>query len=119
MKIMIVDDHTDMRRMLKNLISFSDTELECVECKSGQEAISSYLSHKPNWVLMDIELKSTSGFDVTKEIYALDADAKVIIVTSYDTPTFRRKAKKLNVHGFVCKDKLSDLQQLLSSPSKK
>lgn len=114
---MIVDDHADMRRVLKNLISLSFTELELVECENGEEAIASYMDHKPDWVLMDIELKSMSGFDVTEEIFAMDSQANVIIVTSYDTPTFRKKAKKLNVQGFVCKDKLSDLQQLLSNQS--
>ncbi|MEQ8525226.1 response regulator transcription factor [Gracilimonas sp.] len=113
MKIMIVDDHADMRRMLKNFISLSDTELNFIECESGEKAIENYMDLKPDLMLMDIELKSMSGFTVTEEIYKQDSNAKIIIVTSYDTPTFRRKAKKLNVKSFVCKDNLKELNQII------
>ena len=110
---MIVDDHAGMRRVLRNYISLSGNELEFVECESGEKAIADYMDHKPDWVLTDIELKSMSGFDVIEEIQAQDPSANLIIVTSYHTPTFRRKAKRLNIRGFVCKDDLNDLNQLL------
>ena len=64
---------------------------------------------------MDIELKSMSGFDVTTQIYEQNSNAKVIIVTSYDTSTFRRKAERLNVEGFISKDSLSDINQILQT----
>jgi len=111
---MIVDDHADMRRVLKHIVSQSETEIEeFIECAHGEEALSNYKTHKPDCVLMDIELKSMSGFQVVEEIYGEDPDAKIIMVTSYDTPTFRRKAKELHTEGFVCKDNLKELNQLL------
>ncbi|MDR9416550.1 MAG: response regulator transcription factor [Gracilimonas sp.] len=116
MKIMIVEDHADMRRMLNNIITNSFTDqVEVIECENGEEAILQYPVSRPDCVLMDIELKSMSGFKVIEEIYGHNADARVIMVTTYYTPTFRRKAEILNVKGFVSKDKLSDLQQLLSN----
>lgn len=111
---MIVDDHADMRRVLMSLIThYSYESVEFIECQSGEDAIIQYPQNNPDYVLMDIELKSMSGFQVTEEIYKQNAGAKIIIVTSYDTPTFRRKAKDLHTTGFVSKDKLSDLQQFL------
>lgn len=115
---MIVDDHADMRRVLGDIAKNSFTEtIEIMECESGEVAIAQYPVQKPDWVLMDVELKSMSGFKVTEEIYGHDKGAKVIIVTSYDTPTFRRKAKKLNVQGFVSKDELSSINKILSNIS--
>lgn len=110
---MIVDDHVDMRRVLSDIAknSFIET-VEITECETGEEAIEQYPLLKPEWVLMDIELKSMSGFKVAEEIYNLDRSAKVIIVTSYNTPIFRRKAKQIQTFGFVTKDNLSDLYQL-------
>lgn len=116
MKIMIVDDHPDMRRVLRNIVMLALKEpVEIFECGCGEDATNQFSSIKPDMVLMDIELKSMSGFTVAEEIYELDAEAKIIIVTSYNTPTFRRKAKQLNTYGFVCKDNLSDLDQLLQN----
>ena len=111
---MIVDDHADMRRVLRNVVQLSFTApVEFMECDSGEIAIAQYAGFSPNLVLMDVELKSMSGFEVTEELMNQDEGAKVVIVTSYDTPSFRRKAKKLQTKGFICKDRLTDLHQLL------
>lgn len=116
MKIMIVDDHPDMRRVLGNIVTLAlDGQVKLYKFESGEEAIAKYAEIEPNVVLMDIEIRSMSGFKVTEEIIAHDSDAKVIIVTSYNTPTFRRKAKQLQTYGFVSKDNLSDLYPLLQS----
>ena len=113
---MIVDDHADMRRVLGQIVLLAlKTPVEFIECETGEDAIAQYGSVCPDLVLMDIELKSMSGFGVTEEILKLDAKANIIIVTSYDTPTFRRKAKKLKVLGFVPKDKLAEISPLLIS----
>ena len=116
MKIMIVDDHTDMRRVLRQMIVVAlDEPVEFVECTSGEQALAEYASEKPDVVLLDIELQTMSGFEVAKELRGRDASVNIIIVTSYDTPTFRRKAKKLKVRGFVAKDNLGEISPILLS----
>lgn len=115
MKIMIVDDHEDMRRTLRNYIALSQIEpLEFTECESGEDAIEQYNKLLPDFVLMDIELKTLNGFEVTEKILKQDPKAKVIIITSYDTPGFRKKAEKIGANAFVSKDKLSDLKTILN-----
>lgn len=107
---MIVDDDSSMRRLLESIISCSTIEVEqIIECASGEEAIKNYTIHKPNCVLMDVELIKMSGFEATEIIISQDNKAAIIIVTSYDTPTYRRKAKELGARGFVAKDNLSEI----------
>ncbi|HCD53789.1 MAG TPA: two-component system response regulator [Balneolaceae bacterium] len=115
MKIMIVDDHADMRRVLGNIIQITagGKDVELFECGSGEEAIVRYPLIKPDCVFMDVELQSMSGFDVTKSIFLQDSDAQVIIITSYDTRAFRQKAQRLNVAGFIPKDSLSEIGNIL------
>lgn len=113
---MIVDDHADMRRVLGNIVSLAlNDPVELIECESGEQAIEEYTSTHPDCVLMDLQLQNMNGFEVTELIYKLDAKAKVVIVTSFDTPSFRTRAKELNTYGFICKDNLSDLHQLLKN----
>lgn len=69
--------------------------------------------HGHDCVLMDLQMDNMNGFEATKQMQKHDKDANVIIVTSFDTPSFRKKAKELNTYGFVCKDSLSELHQLL------
>jgi DNA-binding NarL/FixJ family response regulator len=85
------------------------------EYDSGEEAVAAYEVQRPDYVLMDIELKHMNGFETMREIYALDPIAKIIMVTSYDTSAFKAKAKQMRVKGFISKDSLSEITPLLDS----
>ncbi len=113
---MIVDDHAEMRQTIKNFVILATGKMhQIIEYETGEGAMLEYESQKPDFVLMDIELHSISGFTVSEEILKKDPDAKIILVSSYNTPSFRRKAEKLGLLAFVAKDKLSDLQPILNS----
>jgi DNA-binding NarL/FixJ family response regulator len=62
---------------------------------------------------MDIEMKEMDGFTASENIYKQDPAAKIIFVTSLDTAAFRTKAIQLNAEGFVTKENLSELHNLL------
>jgi DNA-binding NarL/FixJ family response regulator len=115
MKIMIVDDHADIRRVLKKIINVGVTEpIEFIECDNGETAITEYASHHPEYVLMDVELKEMNGLEATKNIMTSDENAKVLIVTSHDSLSFRSKAEALKAYGFVSKDDLSVIPQYIN-----
>ena len=111
---MIVDDHADMRRMLRNIVSLGSNDMiEIVECSDGEEALTQYAAHQPEIVLMDIQLKAMNGFEVTEKIHAMDPLAKIIFVTSHDTPMYRTKARELRAKAFISKDNLTELHQFI------
>ncbi|MFZ4622021.1 MAG: response regulator [Bacteroidota bacterium] len=116
MKIMIVDDHTDMRRMLRSIVTDSGRNNdEIIECADGETAVVQYPVHHPDCVLMDVQLRNMSGFDATEKIYETDPNASVIFITSHNTSAFRTKAKLLHAKGFVIKDNLSELEHIIHS----
>ena len=111
---MIVEDHAHMRRMLINLVYlYIEEPIEFIECESGEEGIFEFKRNKPDLVLMDIELKEINGFETTQQIYAHNPAAKIIIITSHNTKAAKEKAKKIGVQGFILKDQLSDLKNVL------
>lgn len=113
---MIVDDNSDMRRMLRSIITDESKELnEYLDATDGNEAVEQYSHFHPDVVLMDIQMKNMNGFAAAEKIYEQAPDAKVVFVTSFDTEVFRKKAEQLHSHGFVTKDKLSKLGLLLQS----
>lgn len=115
---MIVDDHTEMRRMLKNMVGIALAEpFEVIECESGEEAVKQYKLQKPDCVLMDFEMNQMNGFQATKIIHDHDQKAQVVIVTGYDSPSMRRKAKNLSIQGFVSKENLGELTPILQTLS--
>jgi DNA-binding NarL/FixJ family response regulator len=126
MKIMIVDDHAGMRRLLGNILTLGYKDLmvgknalELVECESGEEAIEQYFKTKPDFVLMDYQLTNMNGIQATECILEKDARAKVLFVTSYDSPSLRKKIKHLSTLGFISKKDLSGIIPLLSSQNHK
>lgn len=120
MKVMIVEDHTDMRKILKALVMGMTTEgVEIIEYESGEEAVLNYKTHHPDYVLMDIQLKKMNGFEATKKIYEEDDKAKIIFVSSHDSLQFRKKADALHALGFVSKDQLSGINPLFQTLKKK
>ena len=115
MKIMIVDDHKGIRLVLKKHLEIAISEpFEVMECESGEETVKEYKLQHPDCVLMDIELTGMNGLQAAKIILDYDSEAKIIIVTSHDIPTMRRKAGELPVLGFVSKENLFELTPFLS-----
>ena len=120
MKVMIVEDHGEMRRMLKNIVSLSFPEgVEIIDCASAEEAIDQFGRHNPDCVLMDFQLNQMNGFDAIKQIYKLHPGANVIMVTSFDSASIRKKAEKLRVKGFVSKENLFEIPQILQMINKR
>lgn len=115
MKLMIVDDNPDMRRLIRSITS--DLATCIVECADGAEAIQAYAAHKPDWVLMDIEMAALDGISAARRITLAFPDARVLIVTEYDDPDWRDEAWRAGACGYVLKENLSELRRILQGPT--
>jgi CheY-like chemotaxis protein len=111
MKIMIVDDSASIRQMIRSLLS--KTEDDVCECSDGSEALETYTRCLPDWVLMDIRMKKMDGFEATESILARFPDARVVMVTQYDEPELRKRAKEIGVCAFVLKEHLHDIKGVI------
>lgn len=118
MKVMIVEDHASMRRILHAIVSISfNDSVDIIECENAEDGVDQYVLTKPDCVLMDFELPNMNGLEATKKILEIDSNAKIIFVTSYDSPSFRQKVEDLSVLGLISKDNLSEVIPILSSLS--
>jgi len=109
--ILIADDNSQVRRMMRDLIE--DIDPEIVECKDGGAAIAAYDLHHPDFVLMDIHMTPVDGLTATKEILSRYPEAKIIAVTQYQDTGTRDAAMSLGMWAFVAKDDLMSLRVLL------
>ena len=100
-----------MRLLISSIVrSVSD---EIVECADGSEALAAYIAHRPEWVLMDVEMTGMDGLQATKAITAQFPDARIIIVTQYTDAGTRSAAMAAGATGFVSKHNLTELLALL------
>jgi CheY-like chemotaxis protein len=111
MTILIVEDHKAVRRLIRREIEGLATEV--LECDNGAEAALIYSLHRPDVVLMDIQLPGVDGLATTRRIKQAHPDARVIFVTDYDQSEFRSAAAELGVSGYVTKSDLSPLKGLV------
>jgi CheY-like chemotaxis protein len=112
MKILIVEDNPQMRRMIASVIS--DLAEEIVECGDGAAAIFAYSKHSPDWVLMDIEMPDISGIAATRQIIASFPEARIVIVTNHDYPELRAAARSAGACAYALKDNLLEVREILT-----
>ena len=111
MRLMIVDDNVDMRRLIKCIVG--DLASAIVECADGCQALDAYAENRPDLVLMDIEMAIVDGIRATRDITQAFPDARILIVTEYDDPNWREEARRAGAHGYVLKENLQELRRLL------
>ena len=110
--VLIVDDHAPFRCLVRSLFPVETTQF--IECNEGEAAVSAYSEKRPNWVLMDIEMKGMSGLKAARLIKDRHPEARVIIVTQYDDHDLRAKALKAGACGFILKENIADLRRLIN-----
>ena len=113
--ILIAEDNSQVRRMIRDLIEDIDSEI--IECEDGGEAIEAYHKHQPDFVLMDIHMTPVDGLTATKEILNRYPEAKIIAVTQYEEAATRATAMALGMWAFVSKDDLMSLRSLIRKPA--
>ena len=76
-RILIVDDELFFRKILQDALT---ENYAIIEGKNGDEAISLALAHKPDLIIMDVEMPGKSGVDACKELKDLDETAGIPLV---------------------------------------
>lgn len=111
--VLIVDDSEGMRVLLRLLLE--DLVSTAYECDDGAGALAAYLTHRPDWVLMDIEMDGMDGIAATRALRAADPHARIIIVSNYDDTELRRAASAAGAQAYVVKGNLLALRDLIES----
>jgi DNA-binding NarL/FixJ family response regulator len=111
MNVLIVDDNPRVREVIR--VTIEDLASAIYECDNGESALNSYAHHKPDWILMDLEMAGGDGMHATRILKNLFAEAKVIIVTSHDSPALRRAAAEAGAYAYILKEDLYQLRGIL------
>lgn len=100
--ILVADDHQMVRSGLSGL--FAETDIEIIaEAADAKEAVSKTLSHKPDVVLLDVRMNDNSGLDALEEIKQNLPDTPIVILSTYDNPTYVARALALGASDYVTK----------------
>jgi two-component system response regulator NreC len=103
-RVVIVDDHAVVRSGLRLLLDAED-DIETVgEAGTAREAVFEVRAHKPDVVLMDVVLPDRSGIEATPNVLKEAPDAKVLVLSMQDDPSYVRQAFAAGASGYVLKE---------------
>ena len=102
-RILVVDDQEDNRQILRDLLSSVGYEL--IEAEDGEQGLAAASAHRPDLILMDIQMPVLDGYDTTRRIKADPAlrNIPVIAVTSYALSGDETKARAAGCDDYVTK----------------
>ena len=100
--VLVVDDDSMMREMLKLILRSDDYEV-AGEASNGQDAIALCAMHKPGLVLLDINMPKMDGLQALEEIRKVSPATIVLMVSAEATMDRVNEAIKKGASGFVVK----------------
>lgn len=116
MRVLIVDDHSGIRKILRQIVQSPFTSpIDIQECESGNQAVEVFKLFKPDYVLLDIEMSDQDGFTTFSKMKAYASEAKIIFVTGQQTLIYKKRALELHADGFVLKDNLFELLKFFTN----
>ena len=113
--ILIADDNDDVRRMIRSLIEEIDADV--IEAADGGSAIEAFERHRPEWVLMDVNMHPVDGLTAMRTILEKHPDAQIIIVSQHQDARTRATALAMGAYAFVGKEDLMELRELVARKS--
>jgi DNA-binding NarL/FixJ family response regulator len=103
-RVLLADDHRLVRTGFRVILGMED-DIEVVgEAENGAEAVEATARHRPDVVLMDVEMPGMDGLEATRRIVAADDGPSVLILTTFDRDDYLFAALEAGASGFLLKN---------------
>jgi DNA-binding NarL/FixJ family response regulator len=101
-KLLIADDHEVIRTGLASLLAGSNIEI-IAQAANGKEAVSLAEQHRPEVILLDIRMPDGDGLATLEKLRAKVPETRVVMLSTYDNPTYIARAVALGASDYVLK----------------
>jgi DNA-binding NarL/FixJ family response regulator len=101
-RLLVCDDHEVIRTGLVSLLAGTDIEI-IAEASNGKEAVEQAEKHHPDVVLLDIRMPDGDGLATLEKLRIKAPECKVVMLSTYDNPTYIARAVALGASDYVLK----------------
>lgn len=102
-RVLLVDDHAVVREGYRRLLERTADIQVIAEASSGEEAYRLFCEQAPDVVVMDINLPTMSGIEVTHRLLAREPQAKVLVFSMHDEALLASRVLQAGAFGYVTK----------------
>lgn len=114
MKILLIDDDAIVLHSLK-LILESQGVVILATAPDGSQLTKLYREHRPDVVLMDIQMKPVGGLEASRKLLEDYPDAKVLLLSTFEDSGYIREALEIGCKGYLLKENFSGILPALES----
>jgi two-component system response regulator DesR len=101
--VVLADDEALLRKAMAALLPLEGDITVLAEAEDGREAVEATLRHRPDVLVIDLEMPNVDGLGAVAEIRRTRPEQRILMLTRHARPGVLRKALKLGVQGFVSK----------------
>lgn len=107
-RVLVADDHPVVRTGLTLMIRYESGIIAVAEASTGIEAVELFRQHQPDITLMDLRMPQMNGVQAIAAIRQEFADARIIILTTYDGDEDIYRGLQAGARGYLLKDASCD-----------
>jgi DNA-binding NarL/FixJ family response regulator len=104
--VLIVDDHAPFRALARALLQLEGFEV-VGEAADAQSALDAVGRLRPSVVVLDVQLPDLDGFEVARRLAAAGDPPAIVLVSTRDSSSYRRRLADSPARGFIPKSDLS------------
>jgi DNA-binding NarL/FixJ family response regulator len=105
-RVLAADDHPLLREGIATLLAAQPDMKLVAEASNGREAIEQYRIHRPDVILMDLQMPEMNGVDAMIAICSEFPAARIIVLTTYTGDVQVMRALKAGARGYLLKNLL-------------
>lgn len=107
-RVVLADDHSVVRRGIRDFLTEAGDIAVVAEAESGTQALALTTQYQPDVVVLDIQMPEGSGLEVARQLRAQGSTVGILILTAFDDPPYLKAALEIGANGYVLKSSEAD-----------
>ena len=103
-QILIIDDQALVRTGLRHILDQSSEIIKVTEVSSGEAALSSCRTSRPDVILLSINLPGLTGFEITRKLKRSHPGARIIVLAVHAKPPYPTRLMDAGASGYLTRD---------------